>query len=59
MGASPTDRTAVSMLLIGIGTLLGGLGVCIWGVRHVFFARRELEEERATPSRIPKPLTAS
>jgi len=33
-------------MLIGIGSSLGGLGFFFWGVRHLFFARRELESER-------------
>jgi hypothetical protein len=47
MSISAADMNAAGMLLIGIGSLLGGLGIFMWGVRHLFFARRELDRERA------------
>jgi hypothetical protein len=48
MWISAADATANGIMLIGIGSLLGGLGLFFWGVRHLFFARRELESERAS-----------
>ena len=47
MTISASEATAAGIFLIGIGSLLGGLGVFFWGVRHLFFARRELDSERA------------
>ena len=58
MSVSATDLTAVAMLLIGIGSLLGGLGIFFWGIRHLLFAQAEVEAERRV-RQVPKAVTAS